>query len=75
MEFPGVSEDSANRAAVAAAQRLAGRIGLLDAIPGARTLLVVCDGAFYRAALAADLAAAGEPGALAPGRTVRVPVR
>jgi KipI family sensor histidine kinase inhibitor len=75
VEFPGVSEDSANRAAVAAAQRLAGRTGLLDAIPGARTLLVVCDGGFDRAALAADLAAVAQPGALSPGRTVRIPVR
>lgn len=75
MEFPGVSEDNANRAAVAAAQRLAGRTGLLDAIPGARTLLVVCDGALDRAALAADLAAAAQPVGPSPGRTVRVPVR
>jgi KipI family sensor histidine kinase inhibitor len=74
VEFPGVSEDVANRAAVAAAGRL-GRPGLLDAIPGARSLFLVYDARLDRRALERDLEGAADPSAGSPGRTVRVPVR
>ena len=74
-EFPGASEDSANRAAVLAAKLLAGRPGLYDAIPGARTLFLVCGFELDRAALARDLEKAADPGDRKPGRAVRVPVR
>ena len=73
-EFPGASEDSANRAAVAAARRLSGRADLLDAIPGARTLFLVCSAGLDGAVLWKDLEAV-DPATSAPGRTVRVPVR
>lgn len=76
VEFPGASEDCANREAVAAARRLAGQADLLDAIPGARTLFLVCGRGFDRAALERDLtAAAVDTAASVAGRTVRVPVR
>jgi KipI family sensor histidine kinase inhibitor len=74
-EFPGASEDSANRAAVVAARLLAGRPGLFDAIPGARTLFLVCGFELDRAALERDLEKAADPGDRKPGRAVRVPVR
>ena len=72
VEYPGASEDSANRAAIAAARRLAGRPGVLDAIPGARTLYLAVDGA-DGSMLERELA--GEAGAQEPGRLVRVAVR
>ncbi|MGH9398739.1 MAG: 5-oxoprolinase subunit PxpB [Thermoanaerobaculia bacterium] len=75
VEFPGASEDAANRAAVNAARRLAGRPDLLDAIPGARTLFLACAPGLDRAALEADLAgAAVETAPAVAGRTVRIPV-
>lgn len=45
VEFPGRSDDDANRAAVSLAERLSKRRvhGVLDAIPGARTLFVAFD--------------------------------
>jgi len=45
VEFPGASDEGANRAAVALASGLAvaSRPGLLDAIPGARTLFLTFD--------------------------------
>ncbi len=45
VEYPGSSDEEANRAAVALGRRLreAGEDGLLDAVPGARSLLVVFD--------------------------------
>ena len=45
VEYPGSSGDEANAAAVSLGRRLreAGEEGLLDAVPGARTLLVVFD--------------------------------
>jgi KipI family sensor histidine kinase inhibitor len=49
VEYPGQSEEEANRAAVSLSRRLAalpGR-GLLDAIPAARTVLVVFDPAGF----------------------------
>ena len=73
-EFPGSSEDTANRAAVSAARRLAGKPGLLDAIPGARTLFVVADATLDREALRRELEVAGEPSTEPPPRAVRVPV-
>ena len=76
VEYPGASEDSANRAAVAAARALAGRPGLLDAVPGARTLFVTCGTGFDRAGFERDLMrAAPETGAADSGRTVRIPVQ
>jgi KipI family sensor histidine kinase inhibitor len=45
LEFPGEPDPSANRAAIAVARALATRqpAGVLDAVPGARTLLVLFD--------------------------------
>jgi KipI family sensor histidine kinase inhibitor len=45
VEYPGWTDDEANRAAVSLSRRLrdAGERGLLDAVPGARTVLVVFD--------------------------------
>lgn len=45
VEFPGRSDDDANRAAVSLAERIPGKglPGVLDAIPGARTLFVLFD--------------------------------
>ncbi|HEV2062938.1 MAG TPA: 5-oxoprolinase subunit PxpB [Thermoanaerobaculia bacterium] len=75
VEYPGASEDSANRAAVAAARALSGRPGLLDAIPGARTLFLTCGQGFDRAACERDLAgAAVTADATVAGRAVRIPV-
>jgi KipI family sensor histidine kinase inhibitor len=71
--YPGSSEDSANRAAVRAARRLAGRPGVLDAIPGARTLYLAVDGELDLDALERELSAEGGPSLT--GRTVRVGVR
>jgi KipI family sensor histidine kinase inhibitor len=73
VEYPGASEDSANRAAIAAARRLSGRPGILDAVPGARTLYLAAEGPIDRPALESELSA--EAGAEKPGRTIRVPVR
>jgi KipI family sensor histidine kinase inhibitor len=75
VEYPGASEDSANRASVAGARVLSGRPGLLDAVPGARTLFVTCGQGFDRLGLESDLAGAAETaGASAFGRAVRIPV-
>jgi KipI family sensor histidine kinase inhibitor len=75
VDFPGVSEDSANRAAVAAARALSGRPGLLDAVPGARTLFVTCGPGFDRASFERDLSgSAAAPAMAGSGRAVRVPV-
>lgn len=73
VEYPGASEDSANRVAIAAARRLSGRPGVLDAVPGARTLYLAVEGPLDRSALLRELSA--EAGPKEPGRTVRVPVR
>src|SRR5262249_11216631 len=43
IEFPEASEEDANRASVALGVRLRGMPGVRDAIPGARSLLVVFD--------------------------------
>ena len=75
VEFPEASDEDANRAAVRLAPRL--RPGLLDAIPAARSLLLIYD------PLAVDrdrLAAEAERAASAPaanedaGRLLRLPV-
>jgi KipI family sensor histidine kinase inhibitor len=57
LEYPGEPDASANRAAVAVALALARRhpAGLLDAVPGARTLLVLFDPAVLEHAAAEDL--------------------
>ena len=73
VEYPGASEESANRAAIAAARRLSARAGVLDAIPGARTLYLAVEDRLDRPALEDELAS--DAGAAAPGRAVRVPVR
>ena len=45
VDYPEASEEEANRASVSLARRLSGGAapGILDTIPGARTLLVVFD--------------------------------
>ena len=83
-EYPGSSDLEANRAAVSAARALKARQklpargtrGLLDAIPGARTLLLLFDSDLLdRVSLSREVAmgAAGFPSA-GEGRTVRIPV-
>lgn len=74
VEYPGASEDSANRAAVEAARALAGRPGLLDAVPGARTLFLSIGRGFDRASLERDLSGPSLSTVAGEGRTVRVPV-
>lgn len=74
VNYLGASEDSANRAAVAAARVLSGRPGLLDAVPGARTLFLTVSPAFDRASLDGDLGNAGVPASVPSPRTVRIPV-
>lgn len=83
-EYPGSTDWEANRAAVSAARALKARQklpargtrGLLDAIPGARTLLLLFDSDLLdRESLSREVAmgAAGFPSA-GEGRTVRIPV-
>ncbi len=78
IEFPGSSDEEANRASVALAKTLSARPmrGLLDAIPAARSLLVLFEPARLRRALGeaiARLAAArGAPGP--ERRLIRIPV-
>ena len=43
VEFPGLSDEDANRAAVALGGRVRGNRSVEDAIPAARSLLVVYD--------------------------------
>jgi KipI family sensor histidine kinase inhibitor len=72
VEYPGISDEEANRAAVALAETLTSSEvpGLLDAIPGARTLFLAFDprrlahGQLRREALSR----AGRPAATGPGR-------
>jgi KipI family sensor histidine kinase inhibitor len=78
-EFPDAGEVDANRAAVALAERLSARRprGILDAIPGARTLFVVFDPtATDREALSKRLRRIGEQPASSPpeSRLFRIPV-
>lgn len=83
VEYPGLSDEEANRAAVAAAGALLPRDGrgplgsaLWDAVPGARTLLLLCDPHTLDArALRRVLAQARErPPEASASRTVRIPV-
>lgn len=79
VEFPGRSDSDANRTAVSLAERLSKRRlrGVLDAIPGARTLFVLFDpwardsGGIVR--LLRRLAAEREPAA-PESRLLRIPV-
>ena len=77
--YPGSSDEEANRMAVAAAQSLARKKipGLLDAVPGARTLLLLFDPAVLRHERLAEEFRSRRPGsgsADLPGRTLHVPV-
>ncbi len=80
VEYPGASDEEANRKAVAAARSLASRApaGFLDAVPGARTLLVLFDPRrLSRARLAEEArlgSRAGQGVAAASGRALTVPV-
>lgn len=79
VEYPEDSDEEANRRAVAAARELANRPppGFLDAVPGARTLLVEFDpGRFSRGRLAAALDRGENSGEAAgsPRRLLAVPV-
>ncbi len=79
VEFPGQSESDANRMAVSLAERLSKRRvrGVLDAIPGARTLFLIFDpGAVDSAGVARllrRLASERQPPASA-SRLLRIPV-
>jgi len=78
VEFPGSTDEKANAAAAAIAQSLsrAPFPGLYDAVPGARTLLVLFDPEFVdRAALQQILDDEVLESAAAPAREVRIPVR
>ena len=75
LEYPGLADAEANRAAVAVARALARRRppGLLDAIPGARTLLVLFDPEVLDHASAEELLLRIEPlERSAEPRTVRL---
>lgn len=74
MEYPGASEDSANRAAVDAARALSGRPGFLDAVPGARTLFLTVGSELDRASLERELSRFGLSPHVTSARTVRIPV-
>jgi KipI family sensor histidine kinase inhibitor len=79
LEWTGASDDEANRWAVALGRRLRGSSerGLLDAIPGARTLLLVFDNsALDREALSRRVMAGGSLAgeAVPPSRLLRFPV-
>ena len=76
LEYPGEPDAEANRAAVAVAAALAQRrpAGLLDAIPGARTLLVLFDPDVLDHPAAEELLLGIEPvEKSAEQRTVRLP--
>lgn len=78
-DFPDASEEQANRVCVALGERLrsAKLRGILDAIPGARSLLILFDPArLTRRRLAGEIASATvrDPGPTAPRRLLRVPV-
>ncbi len=78
VEYPGDSEDLANRRAVAAARSITSRApeGFIDAVPGARTLLVLFDPRrLARRRLAEALRGAREAQGLAASRrALKVPV-
>src|SRR5215470_6088101 len=79
VEYPEYSEDAANREAVAAARRLSRRrlTGFLDAVPGARTLLVHFDPRrLSRERLGQELrsGARSDDGPSESRRSLRVPV-
>lgn len=76
VEYPGASEEEANRRAVAAARRLSARPldGFLGSVPGARTLLVVFDPlAFSRRRLEEEIRRGGRGAPEASRRTVVIP--
>src|SRR5260370_1732983 len=78
VEFPGSTDEKANAAAAAIGRRLsrAHFPGLHDAVPGARTLLVLFDPEVVdRAALQQILDDEVLETAAAPAREVRIPVR
>lgn len=80
VELPGVAEEEANAEAIALADvlRRSGQAGLLDAIPGARSLLLHVDPAqLDRDILSRRVhgALAGARGGRETGRIVRIPVR
>ncbi len=78
VEYPEASEEEANRRAVAAARSLATRspAGFFDAVPGARTLLVVFNPRrLARARFAEELRRAGDgEGPLEARRSLGIPV-
>ena len=77
VEFPDASEEQANSAAAAIARKLEVNKppGVHDAVPGARTLLVLFDPGTLERTRLSELF--GEPTTVAPapGRTVTMPVR
>lgn len=78
VEFPGSTDEKANAAAAALARRLAlpPLRGLHDAVPGARTLVVLFDPELVdRAALQRALDEDVLEPVAAPAREVRIPVR
>src|SRR5712692_5297760 len=77
IEYPGLSDEAANQAATALARGLAQRNppGFFDAIPGARTLLVLFDPfAFARGDLEPALSGKAEPGEPPSRNVVRIPI-
>jgi len=79
VEYPEASEEVANRAAVLLARRLTGgaQPGILDAIPAARSLLVIFDGRrLSRGRLGRELSRLfSDPSdGAATGRLIRIPV-
>ena len=79
LELPEASDEEANRACVALAKRLRARGGVHDAIPGARSLLIVFDpqrlsSASLRDAVGRSLGAAADARHGGEVRTLTVPV-
>src|SRR5262249_34661901 len=79
VEFPEASDEEANRASVALAARLRARSGVHDAIPGARSLVILFDplrlsSSALRDALGGPLGAESDSRRRAESRTLIVPV-
>src|SRR5690348_15921127 len=77
VEFTDCSEEEANSAAAAIARQLATKKlpGVLDSVPGARTLLILFDPGTLERARLDELLAEPAGGGFGPERTVTMPVR
>ena len=76
VEFPGCSEQEANASAAALARKLASEkaAGVHDAVPGARTLLLIFDPDLLDRGAFAELLKSPKPSGGWQPKTVRIPV-